>query len=254
MRSDCCRSAGITPNSVSSRFERGSIPGAVPGCIPDEYSATRPIYLEGPVSLDEFLSRKNETKNKLDMSPSGNDPKALLWPVTSRFSFVAAMSLAIICALSTCPQAQAGDEHALANVKIAARSDNTSTPSERIISFVCGRPNTLQLLAPMDLPEAKPVRFLPQGASPIAEMKYMPVPRAMKGTKTHTNTVVNTRSDLNGGDRIYQSLLKLSLAEPAVYQSEGSSLITYFSILTGGQDQKRVEQLEKILEKKLNTK
>jgi len=253
MRSDCCRSAGIVPNSVSSQFERGSIPGAVPGCIPNEYSAKRPIYLDGPISLDEFLSREYETKNHLDMSPSADDQNALLWPVTSRFSFVAAISVAIICALSTCPQAKAGDEQASANVKIASRSDNANSSSERMISFVCGRPNTLQLLAPMDLPEAGPGRFLPQGASPIAEMKYMPDP-VTKGTKVPTNTAVNTRSDLSAGDRIYQRLLKLSLAEPAAYQAEGSSLITYFSILTGGQGQKRVEQLEKILEKNLNTK
>ncbi|MBX9950651.1 MAG: hypothetical protein K2Y39_15890 [Candidatus Obscuribacterales bacterium] len=254
MRPDCCRSAGLAPDSVCSLFERGSIPGAVPGRIPDEYSANQPIYLEGPISLDEFLARDKEPGNDLDMNPQRAGQNSLLWPVISRFSFVAALSAAIISTFSICLQAQARDEKISGNLKIAARNDCASTSSGRIISFVCGRPNTLQLLAPIDLPEAKPVRFLPQGASPIAEMKYMPAAPAMKATKTPTDTGAKTKTEASAGDRIYRRLLKLSLADPAVYEAEGSSLITYFSILTGGQDKQRVQQLEKILEKNLNEK
>jgi hypothetical protein len=183
-----------------------------------------------------------------------------MWPVTSRFSFVAAASLALLAALSLCSQAQAFEGKNSTsfsdsqNVRIAHNTHNTvssdTEPSGRIISFVCGRPNTLQVLAPMDLPQAKQVRFLPQGASPIAEMKFMPAPKAADGK--NLSQVSGQKLDKVSTDRLYNRLLKLSLADPAMYRTEAPSLITYFSILTGGQDQKRVEELERILERNLN--
>lgn len=266
MRSDCCRSAGLPPDTVSADFARGTIPGAVPGFIPEEFSASQPIYLDGPISLDEFLAQGEQPKNNLDMTPSQAEQERFLWPVTSRFSFVSAVLLALLTAVSITTKAQASDENSYkpssssdsGNVKIAARTDSGSESSGRIISFVCGRPNTLQVLAPIDLPEAKTVRFLPQGASPIAEMSFMPAARktdtAKPSVKRSSKNGSDTKVDPAANERVYQRLLKLSLADPAVYQAEGSSLITYFSILTGGQDQKRVAELEKILEKNLNTK
>ncbi len=288
MRSDCCRTDGSPPTqplpsarkSVSN-FERGSIPGAVPGCIPSKFAASQPIYLDGPVTLDEFLAQSNgqnsnqkihhntTADNDLNMSPPSAKEESLLWPVTSRFSFVAAFSLALLVALTVCSQARAAEsvEDSMnnsstidsGNVKIAARTESSEQISSREISFVCGRPNTLQALAPMDLPDGKAVRFLPQGASPIAEMKFMPAARPEPSKNIPARQSVFNKQDASGkdsnriSDRIYQRLLKLSLADPSVYQAEGSSLITYFSILTGGQDQKRVDALQKILEKTLNS-
>lgn len=274
MRFDCCRSAGSTPNPILADSAFGTIPGAVPGNIPEEYAASQPIYFDGPVSFEDFLADSTQLKNDLDMRPSSSHDK-FMWPVTSRFSFVSALSLALIAGLIICcqsVQAQALDGNSTSftnsetnsqletqtgsqNVKIAQKADNQviseSDTGGRIISFVCGRPNTLQILAPMDMPEAKQVRYLPQGASPIAEMKYMPAPRIAARVEV-SDTSGKSKFDKASTDRIYNKLLKLSLADPAVYQTEAPSLITYFSILTGGQDQKRVEELEKILEKNLN--
>ena len=261
MQFDCCRSAGSTPAPLFSESIDGTIPGSVPGKIPEEYAASQPIYFEGPVSFEDFLKAGNPLTNDLDMSPSVSQD-TFMWPVTSRFSFVAAVSLALLAALWLCSQAQAFEGKNSTsfsdsqNVRIAHNTHNTisadTEPSGRIISFVCGRPNTLQVLAPMDLPPAKQVRFLPQGASPIAEMKFMPAPKAAcgnnlsqaSGQKLDNVSKVST-------DRLYNRLLKLSLADPAMYRTEAPSLITYFSILTGGQDQRRVEELEKILERNL---
>lgn len=288
MRSDCCRTDGLPParplstacKNVSD-FERGSIPGAVPGCIPSKFAASQPIYLDDPVTLDEFLAQSDGQNsnhkihhnttgdNDFDMSPPSTREESLLWPVTSRFSFVAAFSLALLVALGVCSQARAAEsiEDTVntsntidsGNLKIAARTDSSEQLNSREISFVCGRPNTLQALAPMDLPDGKAVRFLPQGASPIAEMKFMPAARPEPSKNSPARQSVFNKQDASCkdsnriSDRIYQRLLKLSLADPSVYRAEGSSLITYFSILTGGQDQKRVDALQKMLEKNLNS-
>lgn len=181
-----------------------------------------------------------------------------LWPSTSRFTFVSAFAFALLSALSLSTLARAchaADENtpraATQKVRIAHNANPISKdtqPQGRVISFVCGRPNTLQVIAPIDLPEAKPVRFLPQGASPIAEMKCMPVSKKTATKSGHAQT------DAASTDRIYRKLLKLSLNDPSVYQTEAQSLITYFSILTGGQEEKRVEKLEELLEKSLNDK
>ena len=257
MRSDCCRSAGLEPAPCAIEFEKGKIPGAVPGKIPEEYSARIPIYLDGPVSLDEFLT------HSLDMSPPEAEKEGFLWPVTSRFSFVASVLFVALSAFCSAAEAHTGDESAKRNssfdaqhnVKIAVRTETTAKPDGRIISFVCGRPTTLQAIAPMDLPRERAARLLPQGASPIAEMTSMPATRADAIEKKYgIKTATNTKQDAATNDRVYKRLLKLSLADPAGYEAEGSSLITYFSILTGGQDQKRVQQLEKILELNLNTR
>lgn len=288
MRSDCCRTDGLPParplstacKSVSD-FERGSIPGAVPGCIPSKFAASQPIYLDGPVTLDEFLaqstghnSNQNTDENTaayndLDMSPLEAKEESFLWPVTSRFSFVALFSLVLLLAFTVCTQARAAEsvEERVdtsnvidsGNLKIAAKTDSSEQLNGREISFVCGRPNTLQALAPIDLPEGNAVRFLPQGASPIAEMKFMPAAKPETSKNSRARQSVFNKQDASSkdanriSDRIYQKLLKLSLADPSVYQAEGSSLITYFSILTGGQDQKRVDALQKMLEKNLNS-
>lgn len=262
MRFDCCRSAGSAPTHILADSRFGTIPGAVHGSIPEEFAASQPIYFEGPVSLDEFLKAGNQSENDLDMRPVSSSQNTFMWPVTSRFSFVSAVSFALLAALLMCCQAQAADENSSSkivsqNVQIAHKSQNPqdNEPSGRTISFVCGRPNTLQALAPMDLPAAKQVRYLPQGASPIAEMKFMPAPKAI-ASKLPSNIGGNTggqsKLDKASTDRIFNRLLKLSLADPAVYQTEAPSLITYYSILTGGQDQKRVEELEKLLERNLN--
>ncbi len=261
MRFDCCRSAGSAPKNILADSTVGTIPGAVYGNIPEEYAASQPIYFEGPVSLEEFLASGNQVANDLDMRPAANSQNTFMWPVTSRFSFVSSAAIALLAALLICSQAQAADGKGSAssgdsqNVQLAHNTQNLVTqesePCGRIISFVCGRPNTLQALAPMDLPAARQVRFLPQGDSPIAEMKYMPAPKTAPA-KIASKLSGQTRMDKESTDRIYNRLLKLSLADPAVYKTEAPSLITYFSILTGGQDQKRVEELEKMLEKNLN--
>ncbi len=260
MRFDCCRSAGSTPAPIFKDSAVGTIPGAVPGNIPEEYAPSRPIYFEGPISFEDFLADGNQLRQYLDTPPSSSNNR-FMWPVTSRFSFVSTLSLALIAALVLCIRAQAmdGNSTGLAesqNVKIAHKAENQvindSDTGGRIISFVCGRPNTLQILAPMDMPEAKQIRYLPQGASPIAEMKFMPAPRAKARSVAFSVKSGPVKLDKASTDRVYNKLLKLSLADPAVYETEAPSLITYFSILTGGQDQKRVEELEKILEKNLN--
>lgn len=281
MRSDCCRTDGSAPaqplptaQKRVTNFERGSIPGAVPGCIPSKFAASRPIYLDGPVTLNEFLVQSighksnqnidNNTTadNNLDMSPPRAKEESFLWPVTSRFSFVAAFSLALLVALTVCSQTRAAESEGArantsnkidsGNLKIATKTESSEQMSGREISFVCGRPNTLQALAPMDLPVEKAVRFLPQGASPIAEMKFMPAAKPIADKNSSARPAVSTRPDTATNDRMYQRLMKLSLADPSVYQAEGSSLITYFSILTGGQDQKRVDALQRMLEETLN--
>jgi hypothetical protein len=263
MRFDCCRSVGSAPAPIFKDSVVGTIPGAVPGNIPEEYAPSRPIYFEGPISFEDFLSDGIQLRNNLDMRPSSSHDK-FMWPVTSRFSFVSALSLALIAGLiicCQCLQAQAMDGNSTSptesqSVKIAHKTENQvirdSETGGRIISFVCGRPNTLQILAPMDVPEAKQVRYLPQGASPIAEMKFMPAPKIASRNVLSVTKSGQAKLDKASTDRIYNKLLKLSLADPAVYETEAPSLITYFSILTGGQDQKRVEELEKILEKNLH--
>ncbi len=256
MRFDSCRSTGSATAPILADCTVGEIPGAVYGSIPEAYAAREPIYFEGLVSFEDFLTAGNQAENNLNMAPPASSHDQFVWPVTSRFSFVSAVSLAILAALILCLQAEASDSKDSnsftdkQNVRIAHNAQTTAAStnetSGRVISFVCGRPNTLQALAPMDLPE-KQVRYLPQGASPIAEMKFMPARKLAA-----KNAGAQMKLDKTSTDRIYNRLLKLSLADPAVYETEAPSLITYFSILTGGQDQKRVQELEKILEKKLN--
>lgn len=268
MRFDCCRSSGSAPRPMFANSEPGVIPGAITGEIPKEYAAHDPIYFEGTISLGDFLAAGQSAKNNLDMrpdSPQTSSQDAFMWPFTSRLSFVSALSCAILAALTICAPGQAFDgKHDRStsfadskNVRLAHNAQNLVSsekePAGRIISFVCGRPNTLQALAPIDLPGSEQTRSLPQGASPIAEMKFMPAtkPAALKKA---ADAIKILNLDSASTDRIYQRLVKLSLADPAVYNAEAPSLITYFSILTGGQDQKRVEELEKILEKNLNCK
>ena len=260
MRFDCCRSAGSAPAPLFTDSVRGTIPGAIPGNIPEKYAPSKPIYFEGPISLEDFLASGIQSRNNLDMRPSASQDK-FMWPVTSRFSFVSALCLALLAGLILCCQAQATDENSAApaeshNLKIAHKAEKQeikeSETGGRIISFVCGRPNTLQILAPMDMPQAKQVRDLPQGASPIAEMKFMPAPRIAARTVVSGAAPGQAKLDKASTDHIYNRLVKLSLADPTVYAAEAPSLITYFSILTGGQDQKRVQELEKILEENLN--
>ncbi|MCC7528316.1 MAG: hypothetical protein IT342_07325 [Candidatus Melainabacteria bacterium] len=259
MRLDCCRPARSAPAPIFDNSAQATISGAVPGNIPEEYAPSRPIYLEGPISFEDFLADGTQMRHNLGMRPSSANDK-LMWPVTSRFSFVSAVSLALIASLVMCIRAQAmdGNSTSLAqsqNLKIAHKAEDQVIrdidTGGRIISFVCGRPKTLQILAPMDIPEVKQVRFLPQGASPIAEMKFMPAPRVKAGSGVSSAKSGQVKLDKATRDRVYNKLLKLSLADPADYETEAPSLITYFSILTGGQDQKRVEELEKILEKNL---
>ncbi len=268
MRFDCCRSSGSAPRPMFADSEPGVIPGAISGSIPKEYAAKDPIYFEGPISLDDFLAAGRQSKNNLDMRPDSlpsSTQNAFMWPFTSRLSFVSALSIAILTALAMCGPGQAFDgKHDRStsfadskNVRIAHNAQNLMSsdgePAGRVISFVCGRPDTLQALAPIDLPGDVQSRYLPQGASPIAEMKFMPVAKSAASTKASAPAKVQ-KLDSSSTERIYQRLLKLSLADPAVYNAEAPSLITYFSILTGGQDQKRVEELEKILDKNLNGK
>ena len=284
MSFDCCRSSGSCANPLLLNRASGSIPGAVPGSIPEEFAARDPIYFDGLVSLDEFLA---STNNDLDMRPA-TAQESFVWPVTSRFSFVSSVFFAAMTALLLCTQVQANELQA--DQPLAKTSEQSSG---RIISFVCGHPNTLQVLAPFDctatsaaddsaslqsaLKTAAPTRALPQGASPIAEMKYMPPindrattlnPRAKslamatkntdeKQTDAKRTAVKQTeakQTDTRSADRIYEKLVKLSLSDPNLYNAEAPSLITYFSILSGGQSQKRVAELEKILEKNLHSK
>ena len=259
-----CRAGGqVCAHNLPALFERGgTIPGAIAGSIPEHFAASRPIYFEGPVTLDQFLMVSNTGTNNLDMRPSYRTEDAFLWPSTSRFSFVSAASafaFALLAALFLSATAKASDRSTEAeiakpdmqNMRLAQKMASRDTQQQgRVISFVCGRPNTLQMIAPIDLPDARPVRFLPQGASPIAEMKYMPA--AKKAAPTINSKQV--KPDTASTDRVYQKLLKLSLNDPVVYQTEAQSLITYFSILTGGQDQKRTEQLEKILTESMKDK
>lgn len=275
MSFDCCRSSGSCAHPLLLNRASGSIPGAVPGSIPEEFAARDPIYFDGLVSLDEFLA---STNNDLDMRPA-TAQESFVWPVTSRFSFVSSVFFAAMTALLLCTQVQANELQA--DQPLAKTSEQSSG---RIISFVCGHPNTLQVLAPFDctatsaadnsaspqsaLKTAAPTRALPQGASPIAEMRYMPPlnPRAKSlamaaksiekpdAKQADSKETDAKHTDTRSADRIYEKLVKLSLSDPNLYNAEAPSLITYFSILSGGQSQKRVAELEKILERNLHTK
>jgi hypothetical protein len=274
MSFDCCRSSGSSATPLSLSLALGTIPGAVPGNIPEEFAARDPIYFDGLVSLDEFLASSD---NYLDMRPDTSSD-SFVWPVTSRFSFVSSVFFALLASLLICSPAQAGEQL------------DQDRSSGRIISFVCGHPQTLQALAPWDCAaesavKSETARVLPQGASPIAEMKFMPPPKARKktlamATKSAEAKAVQVKpaevksaeaktaqakpaevkneeaktADARSADRIYEKLVKLSLSDPGLYNAEAPSLITYFSILSGGQSQKRVAELEEILERNLHSK
>ena len=133
MRFDCCRSAGSASAPLFADSVRGTIPGAVPGNIPEEYAPKKPIYFEGPISLEDFLADGIQSRNNLDMRPSASQAK-FMWPVTSRFSFVSALSFALLALFMLCCQcyqscqAQAQDKSptslsASQNVKIAHKAE-----------------------------------------------------------------------------------------------------------------------------------
>lgn len=278
MSFDCCRSAGSSANPLQLSRAAGSIPGAVPGSIPEEFAASDPIYFDGLVSLDEFLA---SSPNDLDMRP-GSAHDRFVWPVTSRFSFVSGVFLAAIAALLLCAQAQAREEKNTDSQKNnVEQASSVEQSTGRIISFVCGHPNTLQVLAPWDCatagtaqstsapsnssPVTVPARALPQGASPIAEMKYMPPVNARAKSLAMATRITEAKqieskqtdelpTDMRSADRIYEKLVRLSLSDPSLYNAEAPSLITYFSILSGGHSQKRVAELESYLEKNLHSK
>lgn len=273
---DFCRETGST--ALLSGAKLGSIPGAVNGAIPSKYCAKTPIYFDSVVTLDEFLAgntrmfgRETPTTGEIFSAepPSENAPA---WPVASRFSFVSAalltyLFLFLVQAAAIGSPALAAENESISDkntlsssdkhVQIAHRMPSSSNEngidSGRIISFVCGRPNTLQAFAAIDLPCSEE-RLLPQGASPIAEMKSMPKVSQRQEQVARAQSASSAKLDRVSTERMYQRLLKLSLSNPSAFQAEAPSLITYFSILTGGQEQNRVNELETLLQNSFNNK